>query len=89
MTVCLHCLIYMWQLLSYTYVLCFSCTYSASTGSRQIMLIINEIQKVNQLFGYSSGLGMSVLTFDWAQIAYIGSPYVVFLFSTFIEKTVS
>ncbi|OSC97088.1 OPT oligopeptide transporter [Trametes coccinea BRFM310] len=29
---------------------------------------------VNQLFGYSSGLGMSLITFDWAQIAYIGSP---------------
>ncbi|KAI1791295.1 OPT oligopeptide transporter [Ganoderma leucocontextum] len=29
---------------------------------------------VNQLFGYSSGLGMSLVTFDWAQIAYIGSP---------------
>ncbi|KAK7682527.1 hypothetical protein QCA50_014327 [Cerrena zonata] len=29
---------------------------------------------VNQLFGYMSGLGMSVLTFDWTQIAYIGSP---------------
>jgi OPT family oligopeptide transporter len=29
---------------------------------------------INQLFGYSSGLGMSVLTFDWSQIAYIGSP---------------
>ncbi|KAH9911843.1 OPT oligopeptide transporter [Fomitopsis serialis] len=29
---------------------------------------------VNQLFGYSSGLGMSLLTFDWAQISYIGSP---------------
>lgn len=29
---------------------------------------------VNQLFGYSSGLGMSIITFDWAQIAYIGSP---------------
>ncbi|KAI5117567.1 hypothetical protein M0805_009645 [Coniferiporia weirii] len=29
---------------------------------------------VNQLFGYNSGLGMSVLTFDWGQIAYIGSP---------------
>ncbi|KAF9029865.1 OPT oligopeptide transporter protein-domain-containing protein [Rhodocollybia butyracea] len=34
--------------------------------------------KINELFGasvqYQSGLGMSVLTFDWAQIAYIGSP---------------
>jgi len=29
---------------------------------------------VNQLFGYSSGLGMSLITFDWSQIAYIGSP---------------
>jgi hypothetical protein len=29
---------------------------------------------VNQLFGQSSGLGMSILTFDWAQITYIGSP---------------
>ncbi|KAH9832325.1 OPT oligopeptide transporter [Rhodofomes roseus] len=29
---------------------------------------------INQLFGYSSGLGMSLLTFDWAQISYIGSP---------------
>ncbi|KAL5513349.1 hypothetical protein ACEPAH_3748 [Sanghuangporus vaninii] len=30
--------------------------------------------KINQLFGYSSGLGMSLITFDWSQIAYIGSP---------------
>ncbi|PSR84197.1 hypothetical protein PHLCEN_2v5485 [Hermanssonia centrifuga] len=29
---------------------------------------------VNQLFGYTSGLGMSLITFDWSQIAYIGSP---------------
>ncbi|KAL6307856.1 OPT oligopeptide transporter [Sparassis latifolia] len=29
---------------------------------------------VNQLFGYSTGLGMSLITFDWAQISYIGSP---------------
>lgn len=26
------------------------------------------------MFGYNSGLGMSIVTFDWAQIAYIGSP---------------
>ncbi|KAG9019691.1 hypothetical protein FRB90_011500 [Tulasnella sp. 427] len=31
---------------------------------------------INQLFGSVSGLGMSVLTFDWNQIAYIGSPLV-------------
>ena len=29
---------------------------------------------VNQLFGYYTGLGMSLVTFDWSQIAYIGSP---------------
>ncbi|KAG1878964.1 OPT oligopeptide transporter protein-domain-containing protein [Suillus subluteus] len=27
---------------------------------------------VNQMFGYVSGLGMSMVTFDWAQITYIG-----------------
>ncbi|KAJ4479714.1 OPT oligopeptide transporter protein-domain-containing protein [Lentinula edodes] len=30
--------------------------------------------KVNQLFGFQSGLGLSMITFDWNQIAYIGSP---------------
>ncbi|KAG8904835.1 hypothetical protein FRB99_001091 [Tulasnella sp. 403] len=29
---------------------------------------------VNQLFGVQHGLGGSLLTFDWSQIAYIGSP---------------
>ncbi|KAG8220677.1 OPT oligopeptide transporter protein-domain-containing protein [Butyriboletus roseoflavus] len=29
---------------------------------------------IAQLFGYIHGMGMSVLTFDWSQIAYIGSP---------------
>ena len=29
---------------------------------------------VNQLFGTVSGLGMSLITLDWSQIAYIGSP---------------
>jgi len=32
---------------------------------------------VNQLFGIQSGLGMSVITFDWAMISAIGSPLVV------------
>lgn len=31
---------------------------------------------VNALFGTSSGLGMGVLTFDWAMISYLGSPLV-------------
>lgn len=29
---------------------------------------------VNQIFGVANGLGFSVLTFDWAQIGWIGSP---------------
>ncbi|KAE8209882.1 hypothetical protein CF327_g6183 [Tilletia walkeri] len=32
--------------------------------------------KLNQLMGVNSGLGMGVLTFDWSQIAYNGSPLV-------------
>ncbi|EEY20507.1 sexual differentiation process protein isp4 [Verticillium alfalfae VaMs.102] len=32
---------------------------------------------VNQIFGMKSGLGILPVTFDWSQIAYIGSPLVV------------
>lgn len=32
---------------------------------------------VNQLFGVESGLGMGMLTFDWAQITWVGSPLMV------------
>ncbi|KAF8306444.1 OPT oligopeptide transporter [Clavulina sp. PMI_390] len=32
---------------------------------------------INQLFGVYSGLGMGVLSFDWNQIAFIGSPMMV------------
>ncbi|KZT27098.1 oligopeptide transporter [Neolentinus lepideus HHB14362 ss-1] len=32
---------------------------------------------VNQLFGVYTGLGMSVVTFDWSQITWIGSPLVI------------
>ncbi|KAH9942142.1 OPT oligopeptide transporter [Epithele typhae] len=32
---------------------------------------------VNQLFGVSGGLGMSVLVFDWSQISWIASPLMV------------
>ncbi|KAH6642047.1 OPT oligopeptide transporter protein-domain-containing protein [Boeremia exigua] len=32
---------------------------------------------VNQIFGMNSGLGLLPVTFDWSQIAYIGSPLVV------------
>ena len=29
---------------------------------------------VNQLFGVRTGMGMGLLTFDWSQISWIGSP---------------
>lgn len=32
---------------------------------------------VNQLFGVSNGLGMSLLTFDWNEIAWTNSPLMV------------
>ncbi|KAL6837879.1 OPT superfamily oligopeptide transporter [Trichoderma camerunense] len=32
---------------------------------------------VNQIFGMKSGIGLLPFTFDWAEIAYIGSPLVV------------
>lgn len=35
-------------------------------------LSLNEADIVQ--FGVSSGLGLFPMTFDWAQIAYIGSP---------------
>jgi OPT family small oligopeptide transporter len=33
-----------------------------------------ENTTIAALFGYVHGMGMSVITFDWSQIAYIGSP---------------
>ena len=31
---------------------------------------------INALFGYTNGLGMGLLTFDWSMIAYTSSPLV-------------
>jgi OPT family oligopeptide transporter len=50
--------------------------------------IAPENVTVNTLFGVNSGLGMSMLTFDWNMIAFIGSPLVtpvryLFCFSYF------
>ena len=38
--------------------------------------IVPKNVPVNQLFGTVTGLGMGILTFDWAMISYIGSPLV-------------
>ncbi|CAE6509296.1 unnamed protein product [Rhizoctonia solani] len=36
--------------------------------------IVPNNVKVNQMFGVVHGLGMSLITFDWSQIAFLGSP---------------
>ncbi|RDB22006.1 Sexual differentiation process protein isp4 [Hypsizygus marmoreus] len=48
--------------------------FSALSYFSWVCWIAPENIKVNQMFGYVHGLGMSLITFDWAQIAYIGSP---------------
>ncbi|KAG6332224.1 hypothetical protein ID866_6863 [Astraeus odoratus] len=48
--------------------------FSALSVFSWICWILPNNIPVNQLFGVSSGLGMSILTFDWTQITWIGSP---------------
>jgi OPT family small oligopeptide transporter len=38
--------------------------------------IVPDNIPVNQMFGYVHGMGMGLISFDWAQIAFIGSPLV-------------
>ncbi|SCV67274.1 BQ2448_5920 [Microbotryum intermedium] len=40
-------------------------------------MLLTDNTIVNQLFGIDTGLGMSLLTFDWAHIAFITSPLVI------------
>ncbi|KAG6901778.1 hypothetical protein C0995_008024 [Termitomyces sp. Mi166 len=47
---------------------------SVESGISYTPLWLRRLGKVNQIFGYHSGLGFSLLTFDWNQIAFIGSP---------------
>ena len=44
--------------------------------SESIFSTVDDIV-VNQLFGVNSGLGMGILTFDWAQISWVGSPLMI------------
>ena len=48
--------------------------FSALSYFNWVCWIVPDNIVVNQLFGSVSGLGMSMLTFDWAQITFIGSP---------------
>jgi len=50
--------------------------FSALSAFNFICWMAPQNHVVNTLFGYHSGLGMGVLTFDWAMIAFVGSPLV-------------
>ncbi|KDQ58270.1 hypothetical protein JAAARDRAFT_57989 [Jaapia argillacea MUCL 33604] len=48
--------------------------FTALSVFNWVCWIVPDNIKVNQMFGYQHGMGMSLITFDWSQIAYIGSP---------------
>ncbi|CAO1627663.1 unnamed protein product [Parajaminaea phylloscopi] len=56
--------------------------FTALSNFNWICWIVPNNVVVNQLFGVSQGLGLSVLSFDWSQINYIGaSPLVTPFFA--------
>ncbi|KAG2142311.1 OPT oligopeptide transporter protein-domain-containing protein [Suillus bovinus] len=48
--------------------------FSALSVFSWMCWILPDNVPVNQLFGVDSGLGMTIVTFDWTQITWIGSP---------------
>ncbi|KAJ7506577.1 OPT oligopeptide transporter protein-domain-containing protein [Mycena galericulata] len=50
--------------------------FTAVSVFNWICWIVPNNVTVNALFGANTGLGMSVITFDWAMISFIGSPLV-------------
>jgi OPT family small oligopeptide transporter len=50
--------------------------FTALSVANWVCWIAPNNRTANALFGSLSGLGMSVITLDWAQIAFIGSPLV-------------
>ncbi|EAU93222.2 glutathione transporter [Coprinopsis cinerea okayama7 len=50
--------------------------FTALTMFNWVCWIAPDNVTVNALFGVNTGLGMSMLTFDWSMIAFIGSPLV-------------
>jgi hypothetical protein len=49
--------------------------FTALSSFSWVCWIFPNNAKVNQLFGVSHGLGMGILTFDWGQIAFTGTPF--------------
>jgi hypothetical protein len=52
-----------------------SYVFTALSSFSWVCWIAPNNAKVNQLFGVSHGLAMGILTFDWGQIAFTGSPF--------------
>ncbi|KAJ7071443.1 OPT oligopeptide transporter protein-domain-containing protein [Mycena amicta] len=50
--------------------------FTALSVFNWVCWIVPTNEVVNILFGANTGLGMSVITFDWAMISFIGSPLV-------------
>ncbi|KAJ7225946.1 OPT oligopeptide transporter [Mycena pura] len=50
--------------------------FTALSVFNWVCWIVPTNSTVNALFGASSGLGMSVVTFDWSMISFIGSPLI-------------
>jgi len=44
------------------------------TSSSSQLIILPDNRVLNQLFGVSTGMGLSTITFDWTQINWTGSP---------------
>lgn len=61
---------------SFTYYWLPGYLFTALSVFNWVCWIVPNNVVANQLFGTSSGLGMGVFTFDWAMIAYVGSPLV-------------
>ncbi|KAN0109004.1 OPT oligopeptide transporter [Russula decolorans] len=49
--------------------------FTALSSFSWVCWIAPNNAKVNQLFGVKNGLAMGILTFDWGQIAFFGSPF--------------
>jgi OPT oligopeptide transporter protein len=51
--------------------------FTALSNFSWVCWIAPNNAKVNQLFGITHGLAMGILTFDWGQITFIQSPFLI------------
>jgi OPT family small oligopeptide transporter len=65
---------YYWLMVSFFWYFVPGYLFQALSFFSWVTWIAPENTTVSQLFGYVHGMGMSVITFDWSQITYIGNP---------------